>query len=158
MTPEQFASFTSRQKFAHNTGQGVCNSCHQSINPFGYAFSKFNGLAFHKETEPAFRMDLTFTGAQLPLDSTTNMAGVVSGGGAISDATEFSNFVASRSETKACFTKNYAEYFLGENIDTNTMGCRLNKFYKFLEGSGTLKDAMRSMAADTEFRYKKLQN
>ena len=84
------------------------------------------------------------------------MTGVLSGAGAMQDAQEFSSFVANRAETRACFSKNFAQFFLAQEPNVDTMGCRLNKVYSYLKSSGTLKEALRSMAADSEFRYKKL--
>ena len=155
LTEQEFQTMTFRQRFTQNTGSGVCFSCHQSINPWGYPLSKYNGLGFYKQTEPAFNMNGTLTGAQLPLDSNSDLSAVLSGGGPVNDAIQFSEIVSNRPEAQTCFTKNYASYVLGHEPDLQKEGCRLNKMYNFIK-SGSIKDAISGIATDLEFRHRKI--
>ena len=155
LTPAQYESYTFRQRTAHDTGTGSCFGCHQTINPWAYPLSKYNGLGFYKNTEPAFTSTGMLTGSQLPTDSTSDLSPVMSGGGMVSDAIQFSAVIASRPEAQTCFTKNYASYFLGREPDVEKEGCRLNKMFSLIK-AGNLKDAISSIATDVEFRHRKL--
>lgn len=155
LTDAQFQSYTFRQRTAHNTGSGSCFSCHQTINQFGYPLSKYNGLGFYQQTEPAFNLQGQLTGAQLPTDSTSDLSGVLSGVGQVSDAIQYSTVIGQRPEAQTCFTRSYASFVLGRAPDLTKEGCRLNKMYS-LTKAGTLKDAISSLATDVEFRHRKL--
>lgn len=155
LTPAQYQTYTFRQRTAHDTGTGSCFACHQTINPYGFPLSKYNGLGFYSNTEPAFTSTGILTGAQLPTDSTSDLTGVLSGVGQISDAIQFSSVIGSRPEAQRCFTTNYASYFLGREPDVEKEGCRLNKMFSIIK-AGTLKDAMSSIATDVEFRHRKI--
>lgn len=155
ITDEEFPTMTFRQRFDHDTGTGVCFSCHQTINPYGHALSKYNGLGFYGQTEPAFTKNGMLAGNQLPTDASASLSSILSGGQSFSDPISYSNFISQRPEAQNCFVRNYAIQFLGREPDTAAEGCRLNKMFSIIK-SGTLKDAMSSIATDIEFRHKKL--
>lgn len=156
LTEEQFSSFNIRERVAHNTGQGTCISCHQTINPFGYALSEYNGLGIFKRTEPAFYRSGAPTGQQLSVSAQTDLTGIFSVGRRVASGVDLSQQVAHSSEVKTCFTRNYSNYFLDRVPNMVSDGCRLNRFYTIINRNGSLKDAMSTIATDVEFRHRKM--
>ena len=158
LTEAQIQSYTLRQQFSHNTGSGICVSCHQSINPFGYALSKYDGFGMYGQTEHAKSSTGVSTGVLLPTDSQSDLGVALPGAPSVSNAVELSSVVSDRREAQACFAKNYATYLLGRDANPAREGCRLNKVIRYLGRQNQVKDALTALATDREFRLRRLSN
>ena len=158
LTEAQIRSYTLRQQFSHNTGSGICVSCHQSINPFGYSLSQYDGFGMYGQTERARTSAGVSTGVLLPTDSRSELGVALPDAPSVNNAIEFSSVVSDRREAQACFAKNYASYLLGRDANPEREGCRLNKVIRYLGRQNQAKDALTALATDREFRLRRLSN
>ncbi len=156
LTPQQYQTFTVRERVAHNTGGGSCISCHQSINPWGYGLTFYNGLGYFKKTELALTVTGQTTGAVLDLDARSDTRGLISEGALVTGGLELSHLVSGAGATQTCFAKNYATYFYGHNVSADADGCFLNKMVSMIRNKGPLKEIMGVGAYEKDFRYKKI--
>lgn len=145
---------TARDRYEQKTSVQPCGGCHAAINPPGYALSNYSGLGKFETTEPAFNEDGTYAGKDLPVDANVDLSALLGQGAKASNPSEFMSLLAERTETQKCFATAYAEYFLSRAIVDND-GCRVNRVYNALRGGKPLKDVMRSLALDPEFRIRR---
>ncbi len=148
-------NLTSRERYALKTSVQPCNGCHTVINPPGFALSNYNGLGRYETTEPAFAEDGAYTGKQLPVDATVDLAALFGSGTKSQTPAEFATLVGEQPQAKKCFSQEYAKYFLGREISDKD-GCRLNRLYGVLREGKSLKEGMQSLARDPAFRLRKL--
>jgi hypothetical protein len=153
--PPYDVNMTARQRYAQKTSAGSCAGCHTSINPPGFALSNYNGLGRYETTEPAFNEDGSYANKQLNVDATADLSSVLGAGAQATNPAQFMGLLAERAEAKKCFSSAYAEYFLSRATSEGD-GCRLNRMYNQLQKGKSLKEFMRSMAMDPEFRMRKL--
>jgi hypothetical protein len=146
---------TVRERYAIKTSVQPCVGCHATINPPGFALSHYNGLGRYEETEPAFHQDGSYSGMQLPVDSSVDLTSILGAGAQAGSPAEFTAMLAERAETRKCFTQEYAKYFLQREVTTND-GCRLNALYGHLREGKPLSEFMLSLARDPAFRLRRL--
>lgn len=155
VTPPFDSSLTVRERYHIKTSVSACSSCHSVMNPLGFALSNFNGLGRFELQEPAFNADGSYANKQLSVDASADLSPILGSGAVVSNPVQFASVIADRQETKTCFTQEFAKYFLGRDPATGE-GCRMNKMYSNIIQSKSLKEFMRSLALDPDFRLRKL--
>lgn len=91
-------SKTTRDRFAIHAADDGCASCHNLIDPVGFAFESFDGMGVYREME-------TFTNGSpaLPVDSTAVVALGMDFDGPVSNSNDLASALASSEEVKKCF-------------------------------------------------------
>lgn len=156
--PPPNVNMTTRQRYDNATSPAVCMNCHQHINPLGHAFSAFNSFGKFQTQEPTFDNTGTFSGRYLAVDSQVDLAIALGTGLRANNALEFSNLVASHRNARICASEKALLFAEGRNANRDKEGCRLNKLYGHLVQAHSLKDFMKSVAEDTEFRHRLMGN
>ncbi len=147
---------TIRERFDIKTSPTLCMGCHRVINPLGFVLSNYNGFGIHQTMEPAFAEDGTFNNQYLPVDSKVDLSDVFEPGSTAESAHQLSQLIAERVETKKCFAEEFSKYALLRAPQPEIEGCRLNRMFRYLHGEASLKDFMRSLARDPQFRHRKI--
>ena len=112
-TPPESELLTTRDYFAWKTSMDACASCHNVINPVGFAFEDFDAIGVHRTSE---------NGA--PVDA----SGVVTVGGetiAVENGAAFSQAIAELSRVRSCYAVNWLNYVYGREEsagDSRTLG------------------------------------
>jgi hypothetical protein len=107
LSPDQ----TNRQRVETLTGGAPCNTCHGAlINPLGFALEKLDGFGQYRELENDHPVDASAT---YTLDGAA-----VSYDGAV----EFAQVVANSQQAHNCYSRRWAEYLYGHDLDPATVG------------------------------------
>jgi hypothetical protein len=97
---------TAREQIEALTGSGVCVTCHSLMNPIGFGLEDFGGDGVERATDNGEKVDTTgvLNGFN---DPKTGMAYAFDG------PRQLSAILASSSDARACFAKNYHRYARG---------------------------------------------
>jgi hypothetical protein len=90
---------TTRQRLTQHQDNPACSACHQTIDPIGFGFERYDGFGRRRTTD---------NGA--PIDSAGTLAGATAGGMAFDGVGELEAMLASSAEAKACLVR-YWSYF-----------------------------------------------
>lgn len=150
-------NITTREKVGIKTAGAACVSCHNLLNPLGFALSNYNSLGMFINQEPVFRENQDVIETYLNVNSAVDLSALFGPGAAAQDATELSRFVAQQTTAKACFAEKFMSFSLNRPVSRTADACRLNRIYSNLNGTDPLIDMVRSTALDMEFRVRKIQ-
>lgn len=156
--PAPNINWTTRQRYDNATSPAVCMNCHQHINPLGHAFSGYNSFGKFQTQEPTFDSTGNFSGLNLTINSQVDLSIALGAGLAANNALDFSNLVANHRNTRVCMAEKALIFSEGRGADRIKEGCRLNKLYDRLVQARSLKDFMKSVAEDAEFRHRLMGN
>jgi hypothetical protein len=90
---------TTRQRFAEHS-QNPCATCHQLIDPIGFAFENYDGIGRYRTTDNGQPVDAS---GRLPLDSRTV---------AFKDAVDLMPTLAASDEVRSCLATQWMRYLL----------------------------------------------
>lgn len=112
-TPPAEELVTTRQYFTWKTSMAACATCHNAINPTGFAFENFDGIGAHRTTE---------NGAPVDAAGSTTVGGTTF---SYENAAEFSEELSALSRTRSCYAINWLSYAYGREEtagDSRTLG------------------------------------
>lgn len=112
-TPPESELLTTRDYFAWKTSMDACASCHNHINPVGFAFEDFDAIGVHRTSENGVPVDasglLTVSGETI----------------AFQNGADFSQQIADLSRVRSCYAVNWLNYVYGREEsagDSRTLG------------------------------------
>jgi hypothetical protein len=109
--PELSPDQTNRERVEVLTGDEACAACHATlINPLGFALEKLDGFGQYRELENDRPIDASAT---YTLDGAA-----VSYNGAV----EFSQALANSQQAHNCYSRRWAEYLYGRDLDPALVG------------------------------------
>jgi len=129
---------TTRERFSVHLSQAVCATCHNQIDPYGFAFESYDGLGRYREEE-----------AGLPVDSSGTTVGLDAGELPFSNAHELTAILSEDQQVQQCFHKNLLEYVSGQ-ADWDNL-CSVNLLSSDGPQSASIKDALRSVLSLPHF-------
>lgn len=156
VVPPSDSNLTIRNRYHNATSSNTCNSCHKLINPFGFALSNYNGYGFFQNMEPAFNADGSFANKTLPVDARVDLTSVMGPGMAAETPAQFSSLIAEQPAARRCFSEAFAKATLGRDLLREKDGCRLNRLYNATSEGVPLKEFLKSLALDPEFKLRKV--
>ena len=103
---------TARDRWTAQTSGSNCSSCHQRINPFGFALEKYDALGRYRDLEPIIDPETGATANELPIDDTVDVlldgaATTVAGGVGLSEA------IASSAAARQCLARKWFRFSHG---------------------------------------------
>ncbi len=104
---------TTRQYFEWKTSMAACSTCHERINPAGFAFESFDAIGSLRTTENGAPVDPTGT-VSVGKDEVS-----------FQTAAEFVDDLAELSDTRACYAQHWLRYAYGREEsegDSRTLG------------------------------------
>jgi hypothetical protein len=104
---------TTRQYFEWKTSMATCSTCHEAINPAGFAFEGFDAIGAQRTTENGAPIDAT---GSVPLGKAEL---------SFETAAEFVEGLAELSQTRACYAQHWLRYAYGRaeaGGDARTLG------------------------------------
>jgi hypothetical protein len=130
---------TTRDYFTWKTSMAVCSSCHETINPIGFAFEEFDAIGRHRASE---------NGA--PIDS----AGHVTLGAESLDfqgASELLTAIADSSEARACYAKQWLTFSYGRKDSGNDLRTLAIVHQSLADPSYGVRDLVRQLTQSAAF-------
>ncbi len=134
------------------------NGCHGLINPIGFAFEDFDGLARPRSVEQSY----STTGmplAQFPLLTASPMLSLGDWSGPVTDGTEVITGISQTTQLPACFLKQVHRFYTltDEKPDDS---CMLHDAYDKLvttDGNASVLEAFRAQFISTFIFKRRLQ-
>ena len=134
--PPNDPSMTRREQFeAH--GSAACGAtCHETFDPIGFAFEHFDGIGAYREMDGPSPVDATGTIPGADVDRP------------IDGAVELGRALAESRTVETCFTRQWASFALGREIDDAADGCAMERLRdRLVEEDGDLEAFLIDLAA-----------
>ena len=132
---------TTREYFAWKTSLPACASCHNLINPTGFAFEQFDGLGQRRDNDRGAAIDATGT---LHL-GTKDLA--------FRDASELLEALSKEPRVQACYAKNWLQFAYGrheEMADLRALGLAAQRLES---GSFSIRDLAVALTERPAFNH-----
>lgn len=132
----------------------ACAGCHTQLNPLGYATENYDALG-RVRSEEVLTDGAGNVLATVPID--TSAVSRVKGDDArvVADGVALSEVVAESEKAHACFARHYFRYTTGRREDFEADGCVLEGLRKGIVEGGSLREMLRDIAVQREFRLRK---
>jgi hypothetical protein len=142
---------STRQRFEAKTSPQECTGCHAMLNPFGFALESFDALGRFRSEERVFDDDGSLANT-VPIDPVVTLE-FNSGSVAVNDAVEFGDALAAQPEAAECVARQYFR-FTYRRHEAAGDACPIAAIRTRVEGAGSLREALRSVALEAWFREK----
>lgn len=143
--PDPDPNATTRERFAVHTESPVCASCHQLIDPPGFALEAYDWLGRYRTEENGAPIDTT---ADLTDFSDTNLDGFVAG------ATELAQKMANSPQARSCLATQWYRYAMGR-VEGESDACSLEQTRnRFEQSGGNFTEMLVGIALSDAFRYR----
>ncbi len=142
-TPSPGASL--RDQLTALTSGPLCSSCHQRINPLGFAFETYDAIG-------GFRSKDEFGRA---IDARGNLTGS-DVDGPFKDAVDLMERLAASKQAHQCVVKQVFRFGYGRGEEQATDGCVLDQLDDaFARSSGNVRDLLIALTQTDAFRYRR---
>lgn len=152
LTHDELLETSNREAVAHLTRRPVCMSCHQIINPTGYAFEAFGPFGELRTTEKIFdslksneyvREIAIATESDIPKPDGSSFP--------VTDAYDLVNHVANSQAGAACFTRFSYRYMI-EDVETAANNCEMRRASTIIGNSSrSVVDGLIELIANEHF-------
>jgi hypothetical protein len=142
---------STRQRFETKTSPMECTGCHSIINPLGFALEAFDALGRYRTEERVFDDDGTLANT-VPVNPAVDLT-LGSDTVTVNNAVEYATALAARPETAECVARQYFR-FTYRRHETDGDSCTVAAIRTRVEGAGSLREALKSVALEPWFREK----
>jgi hypothetical protein len=158
-TPVIDVNMTTRERYAAKTASAQCQSCHSTINPFGFALTNYSALGQYRREEAIFDETGKYL-HKIPVSSETDFFTTMGSGSVSKSPKEFSTLVANSMYSQKCFARKYYEFTYGKPSEDRQDGCALANLRKSLDPSRKqdLKTFFRSVTMEDGFFTRKMED
>lgn len=135
---------TTRERFIAHVNDEVCSSCHNLIDPIGFAFEHYDGIGRYRDKEQGKAIDAT---GEI---TTTNFSN-----GKVDGAIELADTLKSSADVRACFAKQWFRYAYG--VEENAaLSCLMDDIVvDFRDGDGGFKGLVLALVQSEHFRLRR---
>jgi hypothetical protein len=137
--PADTSGPTARDRFSVHSANGVCHSCHQFLDPFGFVFENFDPIGKWRDQENGVTIDTKVT---LP-GSTTTVNGPI----------DLAKTLAGMSDAQACFAQHWLEYGYGKTVDSGDDCTQAALSAAFARSGGNVKQLLLDLTQTDAFLY-----
>jgi hypothetical protein len=120
----------------------VCRSCHQIIDPVGFAFEHYDQVGRYRSSEN-----------DLPVDSSGELS-FSDASGPFADALELMKRIAESPDAQACLTRHWLEQAQGHPATNQDACAQQSALSAFTQSDGKLAELMLAIAKSDSFRYR----
>jgi hypothetical protein len=135
-------NLSTRDRLDQHTKAPICASCHDMIDPPGFALETFDQVGRHRTVEGG-----------KPIDSSGNMTEAGDIAGAFAKGNDLLSRVGPSQDVRACFAQHYFEYAAAHKA-ADEDACALEAVKKSFAPSGDLKGLVVSIATSDSFRMR----
>jgi hypothetical protein len=136
------SGLSTRKRLEQHTVQPLCQSCHDQIDPPGFALESYDAVG-------RFR---TQDGGQ-PVDTSGTLSSGTDVDGAFASGSELLDRIAQSADVKRCFARHYLTFALERDL-SNEDACSLSAVGDGFAGSGDLKQLIAMVARSDAFRLR----
>jgi hypothetical protein len=140
--PNPTGPATMRERLTIDTAPAVCQTCHQDINPLGFAFEHYDAVGKWQDTDNGIAVDSS--GVLVKTDAA----------GPFADAIELSKHIADSDDAKACFVGHWLAQAYRRRAAPDD-ACAIEQVSQaFAASDGNLVELMVALVRSDNFRYR----
>jgi hypothetical protein len=140
--PPAMPGLPTRARLEQHTQEPLCASCHDQIDPPGFALENYDAVGRFRTQD-----------AGLPVDTSGSMQSGGDTGGAFATGGEFLDRLAKSSDVKRCFAKHYLGFAVARDLAPEDT-CALSRLADDFAKSGDLKQLVVAVAKSDAFRLR----
>ncbi len=138
-TPEDTSGATARERFSKHSSQDVCRSCHQFLDPIGFALENYDSVGQFRTEENGVTIDAS---GQMPGSDETIVGGV-----------ELARWLAEESSVQACFASHWLEFAYGKRLGRDDACTRETINDAFEESGYNVRELLLDLTQTDAFLY-----
>ncbi len=147
---------STRKRYENKTSAPICNSCHSTFNPFGYALEGYDGLGRFRTVENIIDAAGNLI-AQHPVDAKVTVSLGAPPDPMVDGGLQMSGAIAGSTKFQACFAKKWFQFSM-RRTSSLLDNCQLAATYDVLaDPNATLLDAIKSMISNSEFKLRRMK-
>jgi hypothetical protein len=140
--PPPDPSATTRERFAAHRADPYCASCHQQIDPLGFAFEHFDAAGRFRATEN--EIDIDASGELTDSDNDGDFGG----------GTELAAMLAESERTQSCFAERWFPQAYGRGDEAQDECALTDLLARFREESFDVRELIVGLALSETFLYR----
>ena len=140
--PPVAPGLSTRDRLDQHTKSPLCASCHNLIDPPGFALENFDQVGRHRKADSG-----------KPTDTSGSMSGAGDLDGDFATGADLLGRIAQSQDVKGCFAQKYFEYAVSR-LAANEDACSLDGLKKNFVPSGDLLALVMSIANTDSFRFR----
>ncbi|MEO8181846.1 MAG: DUF1592 domain-containing protein [Deltaproteobacteria bacterium] len=137
--PDDASGATARERFSKHSSQPVCRSCHQFLDPIGFALENYDPIGQYRAEENGVTIDAS---TQMPGSGETVVGGV-----------ELAHWLAETSDTQDCFASHWLEFASGRTLGQDSQCTRAAVNAAFEESGYNVKEMLLALTQTDSFLY-----
>jgi Protein of unknown function (DUF1592)/Protein of unknown function (DUF1588)/Protein of unknown function (DUF1595)/Protein of unknown function (DUF1587)/Protein of unknown function (DUF1585) len=137
--PEGVNGTTARQRFSQHSAQPICASCHQFLDPVGFALENYDPIGQWRDQDQGITIDAS---GKIPGQSAT-----------VNGPIELIKGIAGTEQAQNCFAQHWLEFGYGKTL-ADTDACtqaKLNELFK--KSGGNVKQLLVNLTQTDAFLY-----
>jgi hypothetical protein len=145
VAPDPDPNATTRERFAQHTEDEACRSCHQYIDPVGFAFEHYDGIGRWRDFERDQPIDAS---GAITLTRDPSLAGPVQ------DGVDLSARLVEAREIRDCIATQWFRYGMGRAEVMTDRGA-LERMGQVLQDTGSFREMLVAMVRSEPFRSRR---
>jgi hypothetical protein len=137
--PEDTTGATARERFSKHSSQAVCATCHQYLDPLGFALENFDPVGQYRTQENG-----------VTIDASGNVPGT---NGTVNGPVELVQKLAEAAETQACFASHWLDFAYGRTLGPDDQCAQSSVNVAFQQSGYNVKQMLLALTQTDEFLY-----
>jgi Protein of unknown function (DUF1592)/Protein of unknown function (DUF1588)/Protein of unknown function (DUF1587)/Protein of unknown function (DUF1595)/Protein of unknown function (DUF1585) len=137
--PADTSGATARERFSKHSSQAVCRSCHQILDPIGFALENYDPIGQYRTQENGATIDAS---SVMPGSDETIVGGV-----------ELARWLADNGDAQDCFASHWVEFAYGETLRQDDACTRSAINVAFEESGYDVKELLLALTQTDQFLY-----
>jgi hypothetical protein len=146
---------TNRERFEETVSAPMCASCHESLNPTGFAYENYDAIGRYRTMDNGIPVDAS---GGIDLGHICSNPVYTDADGDATGAIEMNQQIAGSNAFGSCFVRNYARFAVGHHLDS-TDACYAHELYQTSDRTGrTLQSVLAELVRHTGFIQRKWES
>ena len=134
---------TTRERLLRHRADPACSSCHELMDPIGFAFEHYDETGRYRESQ-----------GDLPIDSKGNISASEDLDGEFDGALQLTQLLADSQQVRRCIATQYYRFAFGQDGDLNS-NCSAELAKRALvDSGGNFRDMVLAFVQTDAFRYR----
>jgi hypothetical protein len=145
--PDPYSGKTARERFGAHSSQAVCTTCHQFMDPVGFALENYDAVGLYRTSERTTISGTTY-------DTAIDASGMIPGVGSWTGPLELVKTLATSEEVQNCFASHWMKFAYGRMLESAD-ACNKQSLQTAFKSSGyNIKQLLLSMTQTDGFLYR----
>jgi hypothetical protein len=142
--PVRNSALTTRERLAQHRADPQCRSCHEQLDPPGFAFEHFDGAGRFRSVEGE---------NELPIDASGTLLGTDVDGERFESAADLGHLVVRSRQAQECFAQHWFRY-ANRRLELSADGCAINRVHRaFSESDFDVRELIVATTLTDTFLY-----